>query len=442
MKTKKPMIILQVFAVIIATVTTGCNLQGIKLNDDTRSAKQNEVEAPQNTPVTVKQNNSAENTRTAATVEEEVKNILPKEISIEEGKRFSLAGYGINNYDNSGNKIFSISDNEIQTEKGKTGSYMFKYRIGGNEYASNVTVYKTEVNELPKSEALKTAVNKKTLKTVSEPSNTQPKVKPYTVAETFWVHGITAPADGDIKKDGSYRSWVESDTTTWFNALKMAYSHGAATFTNTGWKSDASLCYGIVGSNLLHWWIRQNKDLLGKRNFDFEKFQYTKDGNGTTSKIADLVRNGKLNHGGSGGEVREVLYWFFDTYLKDVFTNKNEIISESSVTNKADFENFLNLAIENKEAVAIDYFIERDNGRHIVNVWGISKDSEGNIVEIWIGDSNLGKKDEVMRGSKLIPYGLYYDGRGYPYLVNTGTNGVTRNRVQGVVRLNLGADKL
>ncbi|WP_152513590.1 hypothetical protein, partial [Treponema pedis] len=147
MKTKKPMIILQVFAVIIATVTTGCNLQGIKLNDDTRSAKQNEVEAPQNTPVTVKQNNSAENTRTAATVEEEVKNILPKEISIEEGKRFSLAGYGINNYDNSGNKIFSISDNEIQTEKGKTGSYMFKYRIGGNEYASNVTVYKTEVNE-------------------------------------------------------------------------------------------------------------------------------------------------------------------------------------------------------------------------------------------------------------------------------------------------------
>ncbi|WP_038177672.1 hypothetical protein, partial [Treponema pedis] len=95
-----------------------------------------------------------------------------------------------------------------------------KYRIGGNEYTSNVTVYKTEVNELPKSEALKTTVNKK-------PSNTQPKVKPYTVAETFWVHGITAPADGDIKKDGSYRSWVESDTTTWFNALKMAYSHGA-----------------------------------------------------------------------------------------------------------------------------------------------------------------------------------------------------------------------
>ncbi|WP_038174728.1 hypothetical protein, partial [Treponema pedis] len=167
----------------------------------------------------------------AATVEEEVKNILPKEISIEEGKRFSLAGYGINNYDNSGNKIFSVSDNEIQTEKGKTGSYMFKYRIGGNEYASNVTVYKTEVNELPKPEAIKTAVNKKPLKTVSVPSNTQPKVKPYTVAETFWVHGITAPADGDIKKDGSYRSWVESDTTTWFNALKMAYSHGAAAFT-------------------------------------------------------------------------------------------------------------------------------------------------------------------------------------------------------------------
>ncbi len=412
---------MKLISLFLLLVVTSCSLEDTRSLVDHKE-KQNEITEPQ-----------------VPQPSKPPKNLFPEKITLATNEKYEFPVKGLF-IDNSGNKIFSINDNMIVPNGETTGSHTIFFYYENKPYKIEVEIVKATEPE-PAKPVSPQEENTPIVKPDVNPGG-KPEIAPvdknYKIKETKWLKGIREPAAGAIKTADGYKSWPENPpATNWYNTMKLAYTHGADSFINSGFKSDASLCYGVVAANMIHWWIDVNRDTINGMGEEISKKIYEEikyeipDGNSTYSTLLAKIRDSdKLNHA-SGGDVREVLYWFFDTYLPGAYDNGNSSSTRliySEFVSPADFEAKLKGYIDAGHSVALSYAI-KNSGRHIINVFGYSVDDNGKIVEIWIGDSNHGNKDEPFRGSKLIPYGLYYRG-GNIYFTNLGAGWTTTNRIE------------
>lgn len=279
----------------------------------------------------------------------------------------------------------------------------------------------------------------------------------YAVKRNYkWVKGITPPSNAELKKEYNDRpafiEWYESETTTWYNVVKLAYS-GA----NTGFANDSNLCWAMTGANMLHWWLEQNKENIRKymevNNItDSAGYYNTYNRTKIDSDKSDIAQAARscINFRAAGGDVRTLFNWYISGknlpagqrpngykdapgYFRDIFPDTTPIVNEQYVNSKEQLESVIKEAFDKDESIAVDYFIYQSgrNGRHIVTIWGAGYDEKGNLIELWVADSNISP-------SKIFPMGICY--KSQPYFINFSANYPTSYNIQNIVRLNTGEE--
>ena len=283
---------------------------------------------------------------------------------------------------------------------------------------------------------------------IEQKANENPTVR------TEWVHGVTKPNNGEkvpvLGEDGFQLQdggqpvyynqdyvfvWKETSDTKFFNVRKLKFVMPATMTTYCYEGSDSNMCWAMTASNMLHWWIEQNKDLVDKyknkysATYDFSYIKGLQDNKEyEKSKIAALFRRNCVNN---GNEIRNGLEGFLFSsanspfkgisspkYFDKVFSKTDNIVNVETPHSKKEFERILKEAFNSKKAIGLDTRDGRGN-LHAITLWGAAFDGDENIIAIYIADNNN-------PNNEMITYGIRYnqniyeggEDNNYPYLIN------------------------
>lgn len=156
--------------------------------------------------------------------------------------------------------------------------------------------------------------------------------------------------------------------------------------------SDSEMCWAASSSNLIHWWLEQNKEFVAQ-------YPYTGPsayGNSVDSKIFQLYRNSFPN---TGNDVAAALSWFFTGrfgvesnkgpgYFKDLLGANTPVATIASIHPGNPLSKALKEAFTRHDA--IECTIESPGNRflHAINIWGAEFDQQGEVSVIYITDNN------------------------------------------------------
>lgn len=302
----------------------------------------------------------------------------------------------------------------------------------------------------------KARMEKKTLKTISITQEGNRNFK----KNIQWLEGVKPPAADALKniKPFDYAEWKEDVTTTWFGVRKVSY-------TTNGNYDDTKMCWAITAANMLHWWFTQNENEIAaykqkhgitenSSNGLYYNNKYHRgltEDESTKSSFASLLRLGFKD---DGNPVQTALKWYLEgtaglgniqdkappLLFEGVLNSSDSIVTFATLNNQNDVNTLFKKAIENNEAMAVSYEFGGGNypRGHVVTVWGISLDGDGNVFELWVADSDAG-------GHLKIPYlynmGIHYGDDGRPKMVNLSTGTATHNKFSDITTLKLGKDK-
>ena len=267
--------------------------------------------------------------------------------------------------------------------------------------------------------------------------------------ETRWVHGVEKPENGEkvpvrdesgnpMKDNGQtvyYNSdyvtvWKENENTKFFNVRKLHFVMRDTMAPYCYNSSDSNMCWAMTASNMLHWWVEQNKDLVNKYNPAYN-FSYTKGLENNKeyekSKIAAVFRSNCRN---TGNEIRNGLEGFLFSsgdvpfkkianpkYFDKIFSKTNNIVTVATLYSKQEFEDIIKNALASKKAIGLD---TRD-GRgylHAITLWGAAFDGDENIIAIYVVDNNNPNNEMFTYGIRYQK-NIYADAEdNYPYLIN------------------------
>ena len=266
--------------------------------------------------------------------------------------------------------------------------------------------------------------------------------------ETRWVHGVEKPENGEkvpvidesgnpMKDNGHtvyYNSdyvtvWKENENTKFFNVRKLHFVMRDTMAPYCYNSSDSNMCWAMTASNMLHWWVEQDKDLVNKYNSAYN-FLYTKGlGNNEEykkSKIASVFRYNCINR---GNEIRNGLEGFLFSsgdvpfkkianpkYFDKVFTRTNNIVTVETSYSKQEFERIVKDAFNSKKAIGLD--ISDGKNLHAITLWGAAFDGDENIIAIYVVDNNNPNNEMFTYGIRYQK-NIYADAEeNYPYLIN------------------------
>ena len=266
--------------------------------------------------------------------------------------------------------------------------------------------------------------------------------------ETRWVHGVEKPENGEkvpvldesgnpMKDNGQtvyYNSdyvtvWKENENTKFFNVRKLHFVMRDTMAPYCYNSSDSNMCWAMTASNMLHWWVEQNKDLVNKYNPDYN-FLYTKglkdNEEYKKSKIAAVFRSNCIN---KGNEIRNGLEGFLFSsghnpfkkienpkYFDKVFSKTNNIVTVETSYSKQEFERIVKNAFNSKKAIGLD--ISDGRNLHAITLWGAAFDGDENIIAIYVVDNNNPNNEMFTYGIRYQK-NIYADAEdNYPYLIN------------------------
>jgi len=274
-----------------------------------------------------------------------------------------------------------------------------------------------------------------------------------------WVDGIGSPAENEKEKVGINNNgiptgdtypqsyvfkWKETANTKFYNVRKLDKLYVQGQFPNDYFVingiygeerqgKDISQCWAKTASNMLHWWFEQNKDYIDKYKqkaaieawkqplykHDYIRGLQDEEEN-KKSNIANIFRAYTHNNP-RGGYIEDGLTWYlykrdaqktlgsiYPGLFNDVFTHDTSPITIERCETKAEFEQLMNKALDNKRAIGI--FWQGSKGKkpyqHAVTCWGAAYDEENNIICLYIAESNLTE-------AVLYPFGVRYKGNIY-----------------------------
>lgn len=258
---------------------------------------------------------------------------------------------------------------------------------------------------------------------------TQFEMEEGDVRTVLWTKGIEAP---------QWNEFVKDDTTPDYLVYKLDY------IPNKGWYDtnkasegtssviDRNMCFAAVSSNMLHWWMDQNKayiqklvEVQEKKNvlnsntpplIDFRRYINSFE-NQNRTQIFEMfkVYFGNTNHGyhpnvlmdlfingykqknpnasgGNGGYYLEDDYNINDTdsrggFFKDAI-GKHRLTKIMAAGGYDAFSRQIKRSIMDGEIVGVTHTHLRAGIIHVITVWGVEFDLDSNVVAVYISDSD------------------------------------------------------
>ncbi len=274
-----------------------------------------------------------------------------------------------------------------------------------------------------------------------------------------WVNGIGSPAENEKEKVGINNNgiptgdtypqsyvfkWKETANTKFYNVRKLDKLYVQGQFPNDYFVikgirneqiqgKDLSQCWAKTASNMLHWWFEQNKEYIEqyKQKAAIEEWKRPLYDHKYVRGLSDKEENKKSNianifraythNNARGGYIEDGLTWYlykrdaqktlgsiYPGLFNDVFTHDTSPITIERCETKAEFEQLMNKALDNKRAIGIFWQGSKGNKpyQHAVTCWGAAYDEDNNIICLYIAESNLLE-------AVLYPFGVRYKGNIY-----------------------------
>lgn len=206
--------------------------------------------------------------------------------------------------------------------------------------------------------------------------------------KTVWTYGISHP---------SVDQWGYTTTTPFEEkGLKWDVSYGwydcNKRFPNGGaGNNDSNLCWAAASSNLLYWWLDQNKKYIDR----YGKYTGPKEYN--NSLDCEIFEHYKKHFHNTGNEVAAALSWFITGkygmtekegagFFRDVFGPIH--VARITRFSERSFPEELKKAFSEKSAIECTIKYPNKELIHAITLWGASFDSNGDVCTIYITENN------------------------------------------------------
>ena len=210
------------------------------------------------------------------------------------------------------------------------------------------------------------------------------------VGKKVWTYGLKnmPPAD----EWGYAFSTVKGDKRYSTMGLKWKADYGwydcNKTNPSAGSGGDSEMCWAAAASNMIHWWLDQNKEYVDRLGYDGPK-DYIRS---TESAVFNLYKEAFYNE---GQHSYNALNWFFTGcpmeigvenevkhgFFKAVFGEKTEVTTYVSISDDDA------AAFQNQEAIECTILF-KSGYLHAINLWGAKFDEKGEVSHIYITDNN------------------------------------------------------
>lgn len=396
----------------------------------------------------------------------EIKNeppvITAKDLTIKQGDKFEYSMLNAQAKDTNGKNISNSIIYSGNVNTSKAGEYPITLTAKDEKGITNslkVKVIVKSINKLPIDNQ-----NKLLLQKILDDKTSNVKVHKddHGTIESYDVFskGVNPPSDSDytILKESGYTIPVApyKPGMGWYDANKV--------FNGAG---DDSLCSGATAANMLNWWMDQNSDYINKY-LDLHGENSTcinKDlGISQNATISNFRKNpddlfkyitkcfGNRNNKGIAPD--RTLFWFLNGhdlnyrlpvnkidarggFFQDVFNDYNSIIGHTISSYFSDLNYSLLDNLYHNQGIGISYHTPFGGSSHIVSLWGAKFDINGNLLGVFVTDSNDGKT--LIDNKSGNTYGMVY--MNVVKEINTGkarlTNKVTPNGNIGAPVLDL-----
>ncbi len=266
---------------------------------------------------------------------------------------------------------------------------------------------KKDENSFVKEEETKEIYQKESVKTTYEKDGKK--------ITTLWVKGIIPPNINDFTKEKHNDYLIQTIPYNynkgWFDVNK----------SGTGY-SDRVLCSGAVASNMIHWWLLQNKKYIDKylklhpektklsndnnvwknlnhyldsfssqndsKVFDMFKLYYGKTNGIWADTSVDFFINGyKASLSGATNDPEKYERddrggFFYDVFKTNVLTNRY------FSGNYEEFSDAIKTELQNGNIIGLSHRTGSKKANHIITVWGADFDDKGKIIGIYLTDSD------------------------------------------------------
>lgn len=278
-----------------------------------------------------------------------------------------------------------------------------------------------------------------------------------------WAKGVTPPNMNDFIKD---KSNVGTEQYVTYQAPYQAGKGWYDVNKTIGRVEDAKLCYAAAASNALYWWLKQNAiyidQYLAKYPDDEKKQDLRKLRNSFISQSDSAIYKRYINQFSS----RQDGFWsdiLMDQFVNGYVPNDSgatnhseaardklvqngpsekggffyDIFGTTLLTNRAysgDFQAFgndLKSHFLDGKLVLIDYGSGAIS--HVVTIWGLEYDTDGQISAIYLTDS-----DDETTDNGMVRY-LVKNKNGKPIL-STNINGMNGSMIKYVQTISLGQE--
>ncbi|NQI69969.1 hypothetical protein HO594_02130 [Streptococcus suis] len=282
--------------------------------------------------------------------------------------------------------------------------------------------------------------------------------------EIIWAQGVTPPSMG---QGGTFKKEVTGEFIEYSMPYEAGNGYYDANKSLNASLEDLNLCFAAVSSNMLHWWLEQNKEYveryisekygadLGQQDYSLTDIRRYTDSfeNQQNSRIFNLFKayyGRRLN-----GFVSDALVDLFingyppksqggvNLENPDLVPDKrggffHEVFKEKMLTDRmfsGDYLYFGNLVRNNLENQGLLGLTYRTFGTttHIVTVWGAEYDEKGLIRAVYITDS-----DDQHDPIGLKRMGITRDSSGNPRLNNNVVKNSVGSHLDYVHTINLG----
>lgn len=297
---------------------------------------------------------------------------------------------------------------------------LLKLTVQGKEYAFKAPEKQTDGTVLNTFEAGKQLTVKVSLKQSGDQEWANKKA---------WVYGITPPAEGEWKhlfpeiSSIYYLAW--NDSRGWYDCNKQNPS------ALPGGIPDGRMCWAGTASNLLHWWIAQNKtyiDMYGDK-YQGPDYRYPLPKDQESDIFQCFIDAYEDEAGFADAGVKWFIQGIIPTlpyreypyndggYFKDVFPKEVKICNMITGLSKARFNETIKDALSNKKAIGMVEGVVTKS--HSVSIWGAEFDENGDVAYIYVADNNDRNQFEYWNVG-CIRYPVVYDEDGLFTYYQTG----------------------
>lgn len=261
---------------------------------------------------------------------------------------------------------------------------------------------------------------------------------------TRWVYGLKEPAEEQWEEDHTQLPWTEG--CGWFDCNKVNPSDVSSS-------GDGLMCWAAATSNLIHWWLQQNKETEAVKAYKGPK---AVPDNMLHSEVFQLFKNRFPNQ---GDYPLKAINWFFngvfhrkmyDTDQLDPYAGffREQLGTHSlgaeyvGINLMRDrFNAIVKQALISQQGILFIVNIGRAWSTHAVTLWGVKFDENGLIDTLYMVDNNDGRYDKrgTIREMKVqyLPYSNTNQDL-YPYVPNSLGNFTIR--IESLCTLSLGRE--